>query len=391
MIKIPGMLMIGASGRRVGKTAFVCALIERFSAQRDIVGVKISAVDSFNQGHHPDVGRSEGAHVSSSCNSITEEKDSRGETDTSRMLVCGAKKVFWLQVWDSHLEEGLRALLDTLGDQTVSICESNRARRILEPGAFVMIKGPAESDWKPSAEQVASYADRIADSDGGKLDISVDDVELTGERWAVKMHATAIILAGGNGTRMGRDKTMLPVGGRPMIEHIYEQLRPHFSQILISSNDPSRHGFLGATVVPDRAGGQGPLMGIASALKVSAYERNFVIACDMPDVDTGFVRAMLRQVGDNDVVVPTEGPGLYEPLFAVYRQSALPTIEESLQSGRKRIVDSLSRCRVKYVDLAGRRLMNINTMNDYRQHVEGTTDADFRGSPEDRAGICEEA
>jgi len=116
-------------------------------------------------------------------------------------------------------------------------------------------------------------------------------------------------------------------------------------------------------------------MGIASALRVSAYERNFVIACDIPDIDTGFVRAMFRQVGEHDAVVPTVGPGLYEPLFAVYRQSALPAIEEALQSGSKRIVDSLDRCRVKYIDLSDRQLANINTMNDYRQHIEKATDA----------------
>ncbi len=362
MIQVPNMLLVGASGRGVGKTPLTCLLIERSGWQHDIVGVKISTVDRFNQDHHPDV-----AH--SAPYRITEEKDRRSETDTSRMLASGAKRVFWLVVLDAHLEEGVTALLDTLGGETVSVCESNRARRIVEPGVFVMIKGLQETDWKPSAEEVAQYADRVVISGDVRLDADLDDIQLAGGRWAVKMEATAIILAGGDGTRMGRDKTMLPIDGQPMIKHIYEQLRPHFSQILISSNDPSRHGFLGATVVPDRAVGRGPLMGIASALRVSECERNFVIACDMPDVDVGLVRAMLRQAGEGDAVVPTVGPGLYEPLFAVYRRSALPAIEETLRSGSNRVFDCFNRCRVRYVDLSDRRLRNVNTMSEYRERI----------------------
>jgi len=204
MIKIPGMLMIGASGRGVGKTPLTCVLIERFGSQHDIVGGKISTVDGFNQDHHPDV-----AHAAPYR--ITEEKDRRGETDTSRMLAAGAQRVFWLEVLDTHLEEGVTALLETLGHSAVLVCESNRARRIVEPGAFVMIKGSQDADWKPSAEEVAQYADKVVFSGDTRLDADLDDIQLAGGRWAVKMQATAIILAGGAGVRMGQDKTMLPI------------------------------------------------------------------------------------------------------------------------------------------------------------------------------------
>ena len=111
-------------------------------------------------------------------------------------------------------------------------------------------------------------------------------------------------------------------------------------------------------------------MGIASALRISEYERNFVIACDIPDIDIGLVRALLRQAGEGDAVVPTVGVGLYEPLFAVYRQSALPAIEETLRSGSNRVFDIFTRCQVKYIDLSGRQLKNVNTMSEYRQHIK---------------------
>jgi molybdopterin-guanine dinucleotide biosynthesis protein A len=56
--------------------------------------------------------------------------------------------------------------------------------------------------------------------------------------------ATAIIIAGGDSNRMGADKGMLLIQGQPMIKCIYDQLHPHFNQIL--------NRFLGAEVVPVR-------------------------------------------------------------------------------------------------------------------------------------------
>ena len=53
MIEIPGMLMVGARCKSDGKTAFTRTLIERFSSQYNIVGVKVTTVDSFNTSHHP--------------------------------------------------------------------------------------------------------------------------------------------------------------------------------------------------------------------------------------------------------------------------------------------------------------------------------------------------
>ncbi len=115
-------------------------------------------------------------------------------------------------------------------------------------------------------------------------------------------------------------------------------------------------------------------MGITSALRVSSNEVNFVIACDIPEIDTGLVKAMLRQVGDYDAVVPVVEPTRYEPLFAVYRKSALPALEQSLQSGNNRVVDALSRCKVKYIELSNRSLKNVNTMDDYQELIRSRTD-----------------
>ena len=191
MIEIPAMLMVGARCKSDGKTAFTRTLIERFGAQHDIVGVKVTTVDSFNTSHHPEVA---GYERSDSCMGpyyVTEEKDASSNTDTGKMLAAGAKRVLWLLALESHLEKGIEVLLDILGTETVSICESNRTRSVIEPGAFIMIEGAGQKDSKPSAREVVACADRVVRSDGTGFDIDLNDIQLLDDRWVVRVPAMA--------------------------------------------------------------------------------------------------------------------------------------------------------------------------------------------------------
>jgi molybdopterin-guanine dinucleotide biosynthesis protein A len=364
------MLMVGAGDRNAGKTKFACSLIKKFSSHCDIIGIKVTMLEEAEGSfHRPSAGCDVCSSVQDSyC--IAEETNSRINKDSAEMLASGAKQVYWLQVWRTHPEEGIDALLDIIRDDAVSVCESNSLRRFIEPGLFVMVKSCGEKTWKPSAKNVAQYVDRTVIFDGNEFDIGLDAIEFKDGMWITKMKATAIIMAGGDSTRTGRDKSMLPIMGEPMIKHICDRLRPHFDQILIGSGRFSKYSFLGLEVIPDRAAGKGPLMGIASTLRASANEVNFVIACDIPQVDMDVVRAMVRQVRGYDAVVPTTGQSQYEPLFAVYKKDILAAIEDALSSGHNRIIDTLSRCRVKFIDLtAAQWLKNINTMDDYLQFI----------------------
>jgi molybdopterin-guanine dinucleotide biosynthesis protein A len=364
------MLMIGSAGAKVGKTELACALIKKFSKSLDITGVKVTTIRAKDE-QCPRGGQGCGVCSSLDANfCIMEETDSSSRKDTARLLNAGASRVFWLRVMKTHLKDGLSALVDIIGPNAVSICESNSLRQVVEPGLFLMVKGRGHKVWKSSARELRDYADRIVTSDRKDFDLDIERIQLVGEKWAIKEQATAIILAGGDSTRIGKDKSMLPIGGEPMIKHICDQLRPHFDQILVSSDDKSKYDFLDVEIIPDRLAGQGPLMGIASALKASANEVNFVIACDIPEVDMSFVRTMLRQVRNCDAVVPTTGPSQYEPLFAVYKKDVFTAAEDALLSGSSRIMDALTSCKVRYIELTGaQQIKNINTVNDYWEFV----------------------
>ena len=110
-------------------------------------------------------------------------------------------------------------------------------------------------------------------------------------------------------------------------------------------------------------------MGMASALEVSDNDLNFVIACDIPQIELRSVRRILAvAVGsDADIIIPVTNEGKYEPLFAVYRRNLVKTINKVLSSGGRKISDVFESCKVKEVNLKDS-LVNLNTMAEYEEY-----------------------
>ena len=368
MMKLPLMLMIGSAGRNVGKTEFACSVIREFCSGRDMVGLKVTTV-SQKDGTCPRGGK--GCGVCSSLEgeySITEETGEEAGKDTSRLLAAGADRVYWLRVMRTDLLEGLMAVLDIVGRETVIVCESNSLRTVVVPGLFVMMKDKASDQVKASAEKVKHLTDRVILFDGAPFDLG--DFELTVGGWALRENATAIVLAGGESNRVKQDKSLLHVKGCPMIQHICRQLMGNFAEVLVSANDREKYAFLGLKVVPDRIRGMGPLMGVASALEASVSDLNLVVACDMPEIDIVLARRMLGEAVNVDCVVPRSDGGFLDPLFAVYRRGVLPEMDELLSKGERRMRSLFDRCSVRYLDLpAGNSLRNINTMDEYNAYI----------------------
>jgi len=366
---LPNMLMIGSAGRNSGKTELACAIIKKFGKDKDIAGIKVTTI-SGRKGDCPRGGKGCGVCSSFEGNFIiTEETDRTSRKDTSRLLAAGAKQVFWVSSEKEQLSQAISALLETIGRDAVLVCESNSLRVVLEPGLFLMVKDTGGNSPKQSVNNVVKYADKIVKLSGKKFDIELDDINLTDGEWSIRTRATAIIMAGGSNSRIGCEKALLPVNGRPMIEHIYNQLRPYFEQIIISAGEPDKFNFIDARVVRDRVPGQGPLMGIASAMQASGNDLNFVIACDIPNINISFLKRLLRESKDFEAVIPVSGEDKYEPLFAVYREALLEAMNSTLAAGKRKIMQALEGRRVKYLPLDNPDwLRNLNTMDDYIEY-----------------------
>jgi molybdopterin-guanine dinucleotide biosynthesis protein A len=368
MVQRPDMAVIGAAVRHVGKTTFACELIRRHAAEVPVVAAKVTTV------HGPrGAACSRGGAGCGACAEfagpfcLSEETVGPPGKDTTRLLRAGAARVFWLRVRRESLADGVHELLRRIPPGMACVCESNSVRQVLEPGVFLVLTGPDGTRPKPSCAEVLAHADRVVHYDGRGWDLAPADVTFAAGRWVLRQPAAAVILAGGQSRRMGTDKSLLPIRGVPLIQHLARQLLPLFERVLISANDAGRYAFLQLPVIADLVPGQGPLMAIASSLPATERELNFVIACDTPDVDPGFVLEMLRLADGYDVVMPVSPDGRHEPLFAVYRTSVAETARDLLRRGSRRLTDLIGHARVRLVDLpAGGWYRNLNTPEDYR-------------------------
>jgi molybdenum cofactor guanylyltransferase len=371
MLLRPDMAVIGATARQVGKTTFACEVICRQSGRSAVVAIKITTVQD-HEGSCPRGGSGCGACAGFTgpyC--ITEENAGPPGKDTTRLLAAGAARVFWLRVRRDHLAEGLAELLRRIPPGVAIVCESNSVRHVVEPGVFLVIAAPKGTEVKPSCAEVMPLADRVIRSDGRGWDRPASDLTFAAGRWLLRQTATAIILAGGQSRRMGTDKSLLPLDGQPLIQHIARQLEPLFDQVLIGANRPEKYAFMQLPVVPDEEPDQGPLMGILSCVSASAHELNFVTACDIPHLDLGFVLELLKASDGYDIVMPVSANGRHEPLFAVYRKTMLPLARRVLRRGGRRITELFESAQVRFVDLpAADWYRNLNTPEDYRRAIE---------------------
>jgi molybdopterin-guanine dinucleotide biosynthesis protein A len=187
--------------------------------------------------------------------------------------------------------------------------------------------------------------------------------------------AAAIILAGGHSRRMRREKALLTVCGRTLIESLIDQLRPVFPNILVSAGEREKFAFLGLPVVVDEAPGQGPLPAILTALRASPCQTNFIVACDIPVVRLPFVREILALAHDSEIVVPRHGDGKFEPLFAAYDRGIAPVIARQIAAGNLRISSLFETCRTAFVAMDGQAwFRNLNTREEYHDFLKTRTD-----------------
>lgn len=138
----------------------------------------------------------------------------------------------------------------------------------------------------------------------------------------------AAIIAGGNSSRMGRDKALIPFDGQPLIAHIARILAPIFPEIIVVTANPNIARAAGLPAVTDTFAGRGPLGGIHAALSHFGAP-TFVVACDMPYLNADFIRFLCADF-DGNARVPLSENG-FEPLHAVYAATATPLFERYLR------------------------------------------------------------
>jgi molybdenum cofactor guanylyltransferase len=131
----------------------------------------------------------------------------------------------------------------------------------------------------------------------------------------------AFILAGGNSTRMGQDKALLSLDGKPLIESVAATLNKLFSGITIISDRREPYEFLKLPIQSDIMKESGPLAGIHAALVRTSARHIFVISCDLPFITTKLIERIVDKRFEADVVMPSDKK-VTQPLCAVYSRAS---------------------------------------------------------------------
>ena len=183
---------------------------------------------------------------------------------------------------------------------------------------------------------------------------------------------TGVLLAGGNSSRMGRNKALMPLAGRRLVDRALGVLAGLFDDLLMVTNTPDLYADLGIRMVPDLVAGKGALGGIHSAIHHAAAPHCLVVACDMPFLNAGVLRYLADQRAEYDVVVPNVN-GRPQPLHAVYGKACLQPIARRLESDRLHVVGFFPDVRVREVtadelvafDPEGLSFRNLNTPEEF--------------------------
>jgi molybdenum cofactor guanylyltransferase len=174
---------------------------------------------------------------------------------------------------------------------------------------------------------------------------------------------STVILAGGRGTRIGGDKALQLLQGRPLLDWVLQAVRAQSDEVLISTNgDLLRYARPGCRLVADRmAGYAGPLAGVQAALLQASCAWLASVPCDAPFLPRDLIVRLQAALGDAEAAVAV-AEGKRQPAIALYRRSVLPQLESRLAGGGRKVTqwqDSLRLAEVPFANAA--QFINLNS------------------------------
>ncbi len=149
----------------------------------------------------------------------------------------------------------------------------------------------------------------------------------------------AVVLCGGESTRMGRPKALLPFGPETLLARVLRVCAEVCGEVVVvAAPEQDLPGLpAGTKVVRDSLPGQGPLEGLAVGLAVVAAPAAFCTSCDVPFLRAALVERMFDALGE---AAAAQGvvEGVAQPLLAVYRTALAPKAAALVRGGRRRVV-----------------------------------------------------
>ncbi len=186
---------------------------------------------------------------------------------------------------------------------------------------------------------------------------------------------TGVILAGGENLRFsGKQKALMQVGGKRILDRIFDVMSGVFKDIILVTNNPGRYLEWDATIVTDLLPVRSSLTGIHTGLFYARTDYAFFTASDTPFLKKEMITAIFDGISPGiDIVMPETNHGR-EPLCALYSRNCLESARHSIENGRFKIMRAFRKKNVRIISektsrKADPRLLsffNVNTQEDLR-------------------------
>jgi molybdopterin-guanine dinucleotide biosynthesis protein A len=135
------------------------------------------------------------------------------------------------------------------------------------------------------------------------------------------------ILAGGGGRRIGGDKAIVELQGRPLISYPLEAVREALGQVAILAKADTKLPYVsGVTVWIEPDPRAHPLVGITQALALADGRPVLVCGADLPFVTARLIRQLARANPGRAPAVVASTQGVIQPLLGCYQHRALPLL-----------------------------------------------------------------
>lgn len=183
---------------------------------------------------------------------------------------------------------------------------------------------------------------------------------------------SGIILCGGKNSRMGKNKALLELGGKPVIMHLVETLKTLCSEIILSTNN-NELDFLPYPKVVDHYKDIGPIAGFHSALGSSQTQDNLIVSCDTPFVSAKLLSYLLLRKKNYNLVLPSVARHL-QPMIGYFKKEMVHTIEQQIKAGNRKPINIFENCKLLKIEISKALpfyneylFFNMNTEKDYQE------------------------
>lgn len=197
------------------------------------------------------------------------------------------------------------------------------------------------------------------------------------------LETSAIILAGGFSKRLGRDKGLVELAGRPLILHVLDRIHHIVDEtVAVVGSDNQRVAFAPllarrASVIVDKYEMRSPLVGAATGFGKAQGEYSLLLPCDTPFVSSSLASLLLDLCVNESAAIPRWPSGYIEPLQAAYQtKTALNAAKRALEQGKLNLgsmisymggVRYISTMFLQQVDPRLLSFFNINTPEDLKR------------------------